>query len=87
MPLMVAAWDNRINFVKELLKDERTSINQQDGNGFTALIKACYWGHTQCRDMLLKAGADTKITDRNGLTADDHYKECAKLGRRKGDRR
>ena len=30
MPLMVAAWDNRVGFVKALCADERTSINQQD---------------------------------------------------------
>ncbi len=32
MPLMIAAWDNKIQYVKELCADERTSLNQQDGN-------------------------------------------------------
>ena len=86
MPLMIAAWDNRLEFVKELLEDERTSINQQDGNGFTALIKACYWGWLECRDALLEAGADTKIVDREGLTAADRYNEYLATGRRKYDR-
>ena len=83
MPLMIAAWDNKTEFVKELLSDERTSINQQDGNGFTALIKACYWGFLDCRDLLLKAGADPKIVDRDGYTAEDRYRECLELDRRK----
>ena len=83
MPLMIAAWDNKINYVQELCNDERTSLNQQDGNGFTALIKACYWGWLDCRDILLKAGADPKIVDRDGYTAEDRYHEYLETGRRK----
>lgn len=83
MPLMVAAWDNKDKFVKALCDDKRTSINQQDANGFTALIKACYWGFLKCRDILLEAGADTKIVDIDGLTAEDHYNEFLASGRRK----
>ena len=85
MPLMIAAWDGKTDFVKELLADERTSINQQDGNGFTALIKACYWGWLTCRDLLIEAGADQKIVDRDGYTAEDRYRECLELDRRKSN--
>lgn len=83
MPLMVAAWEGNVEFVKALCADERTSINQQDANGFTALIKACYWGHLKCRDILIEAGADTKIVDIDGLTAEDHYNGYLESGRRK----
>ncbi len=83
MPLMVAAWDGKAEFVRALCEDERTSINQQDANGFTALIKACYWGFLKCRDILIEAGADTKIVDIDGLTAEDHYKGYLESGRRK----
>lgn len=75
MPLMIAAWDNRIRFVKELCADPRTSLNQQDGNGFTALIKASANGFLKCRDIILDAGADPKIVDRDGYTAMDRYNE------------
>lgn len=85
MPLMIAAWDNKTDFVRELCNDERTSLNQQDGNGFTALIKACYWGWIDSRDILLAAGADPKIVDRDGYTAEDRYHEFLETGRRKGD--
>ena len=85
MPLMIAAWDNRLEYVRELIADERTSLNQQDGNGFTALIKACYWGWLECRDVLIEAGADTKIVDRDGYTAEGRYHEFLETGRRKGD--
>lgn len=83
MPLMIAAWDNKLEYVKELCADERTSINQQDGNGFTALIKACYWGWLECRDILKAAGADEKIVDRDGYTAEERYHEFLETGRRK----
>ena len=83
MPLMIAAWDNKIQYVKELCADERTSLNQQDGNGFTALIKACYWGWLDCRDIIIKAGADQKIVDRDGYTAEDRYHEYLDTGRKK----
>lgn len=83
MPLMIAAWDNKIDFVRELCADERTSLNQQDGNGFTALIKACYWGWLECRRILEDAGADKKIVDRDGFTAQDRYHEYLETGRRK----
>ncbi|MGN0270161.1 MAG: ankyrin repeat domain-containing protein [Candidatus Weimeria sp.] len=83
MPLMIAAWDNKKEFVRELCNDPRTSLNQQDGNGFTALIKACYWGWLECRDILLEAGADPKIVDRDGYTAEDRYMEFLETGRRR----
>ena len=85
MPLMIAAWDNKIQYVKELCADERTSLNQQDGNGFTALTKACYWGWLECRDIIIEAGADQKIVDRDGYTAEDRYHEFLETGRRKND--
>ena len=33
------------------------------------MIKACYWGWLGCRDILIAAGADEKIVDRDGYTA------------------
>ena len=82
MPLMIAAWHNKPEFVKILCEDERTSLNQQDGNGFTALIKACGNGFLECRDIIRNAGADTKIVDRDGQTADDRYNEYLETGMR-----
>ncbi len=83
MPLMIAAWDNKVEYVRELCNDERTSLNQQDSNGFTALIKACYWGWLECRDIIRAAGADEKIVDRDGYTAEDRYNEFLSTNRRK----
>ena len=73
MPLMVAAYHGRENMVRLLCQCETISINQQDGNGFTALMKACMNGKTRCRDILKEYNADERIVDINGLTFMDHY--------------
>ncbi len=80
MPLMIAAWSGKTEFVKALCDDDRISLNQQDANGFTALIKACCNGYTKCRDILIEAGADTRITDIDGLNAEDHYNNFLERG-------
>ncbi len=80
MPLMIAAFDGKKDFVAALCNDERTSINQQDANGFTALMKACMNGHFSnnqkrrtwdIKSILIAANADQKIVDIDGNTADD----------------
>ena len=75
MPLMVACYGEGASpeIVKILCSDERTSLNQQDGNGYTAYIKASIFGHIACRNILEDAGADLKIVDINGMTGEDHY--------------
>ncbi len=83
MPLMIAAWENQVDIVRILCSDSRVSLNQQDGNGYTALIKACYWGYKECRKIIEEAGADTTILDHEGLSAMDRWKECLELGRYK----
>lgn len=83
MPLMVAAWENQIDVVRDLCSDKRVSLNQQDGNGFTALIKACYWGNKECRKLIEDAGADKTILDHEGLSAEDRWDECIRIGRYK----
>lgn len=80
MPLMIAAWEGKKAFVRALCKDARTSLNQQDANGFTALMKACMNGNIGCRDILLAFGADTKIVDLDGKTAKDWEEEYQKMG-------
>lgn len=82
-PLMIAAWENQADIVKVLCSDKRVSLNQQDGNGYTALIKACYWGYKECREIIENAGADVTIFDHEGFSAQDRWKECLELGRYK----
>ena len=81
MPLMIAAWHGRENMVKALCDDKRTSLNQQDENGFTALIKACANGYARCRDILIEAGADTKIVDINEHDYEWHWDDFLDYGK------
>lgn len=80
MPLMVAAFHGREALVRLLCEDERISINQQDSNGYTALMKACMNGNTRCRDILQEFNADERIVDINGKTAMDHYNSFLENG-------
>ncbi len=80
MPLMVAAWENQIDMVRDLCADKRVSLNQQDGNGYTALIKACIKGNKECRKLIEQAGADTSILDHEGLSAEDRWDEFLRIG-------
>lgn len=84
MPLMIAAWHGMTEFVRLLCKDERTSLNQQDANGFSALMKACmngyFRGDKDIRKVLLDSGADTKIVDMSGRSYIDWMNEYRKNG-------
>ena len=84
MPLMIAAWHGMTEFVKLLCKDERTSLNQQDANGFSALMKACmngyFRGDKDIRKVLIEAGADTKLVDMSGRSYIDWMNEYRKNG-------
>ena len=44
-------------------------MNQTDGEGRTALIAACYMGHTEAARELLVWGADVELQDQDGRTA------------------
>lgn len=72
-PLMVAAWHGRMDFIKKLCNYKDLSINQQDANGYTALIKAAIKKNNEIYNFLIKNKADTKIRDRIGRTAKDYY--------------
>ena len=89
MPLMIASWEGKKDFVIALCNDDRTSVNQQDANGFTALMKACMNGHFandrenrtwDIKSILINAGADQKIVDIDGKTANDWINEYFEHG-------
>ena len=84
-PLMVACWEGKKEFVYELLKMPDLSINQQDCNGFTALMKCAVQRYNRKKAgkpcnyyedlyrLLIEKGADTRIRDRNNRTAKDWW--------------
>ena len=76
LPLMWAAASGHVENLKYLLKleDGASGINEPNGNlfhmseyeGFTALMLAARYGTPEKVEVLLDAGADVKIKDRNG---------------------
>lgn len=68
--LMIAAWHGR-NDILKLLIEQGACLNQQDSNGYTALIKACIKKNKKCVEMLIQK-TDLKIRSFNGLTAKEY---------------
>lgn len=69
-PLMISAWDGKIVFVKYFCQ-QGACTNQQDSNGFTALIKSCIKKHPNCVKALYGI-TDLKIRSLRGQTAQDY---------------
>lgn len=64
--LMLAAREGQDDNVKALLA-HGAKVNERSGISWTALMLAAYNGHTFVVDTLLKAKADVKIKDSNGV--------------------
>ena len=87
-PLMIASWDGKLDLVT-LLVENGACINQADqGNGFTALIKAVWQNHPDIVKYLLEHNADRTICSFKAKTALDiayeknsghRYKEIIEL--------
>lgn len=87
MPIMIVSYSTTEEFnwkkekiLKLLCNHPNISINQQDANGFTALIKASMNGNSKCRNILIAAGADTRIVDLDGRSAEDWWNLCLEYG-------
>jgi len=84
-PLMIACWCGRKKFVETLCQLDGISLNQQDSNGYTALIKCALQRYNRKKagqkyslneylyEYLIDRGADTLIRDRNNRTAEDWW--------------
>lgn len=85
-PLMIACFHAKKKFIYDLCELEGISMNQQDSNGYTALIKTAVQRFNrkkrgqQCGindeiyKYLISKGADRLIRDRNNHTAEDWMK-------------
>jgi ankyrin repeat protein len=67
---MWASYEGHEEIVQMLLQNENIQINQQDNDGYTALIEASFEGHTEIVQMLLQ-NENIKINqqDNDGYTA------------------
>jgi ankyrin repeat protein/transcriptional regulator with XRE-family HTH domain len=68
--LMISAWHGKQDFVQYFYQNG-SCPNQQDSNGFTALIKACIKKQVSCAKFLYPL-TDPKIRSFEGLTALDY---------------
>ncbi len=68
MPLIQASRDGDAAAVAKLIK-EKAPFNEQDSDGYTALMRAAEAGHLAIVEQLLQAGANEKIKNRYGQTA------------------
>jgi thioredoxin-related protein len=66
-PLHAAAKRDDVRALEQLITS-KAALNQQDTEGWTALMYATQAGHLQQVDMLLKAGASPHIADKLGRT-------------------
>ena len=64
------------------LIDARVAVDATDGDGTTALMRACQYGHERCARALIGAKANVNATDEEGWTAlmqacDGGHEQCA----------
>ncbi|CAI0381065.1 unnamed protein product [Linum tenue] len=68
-PLAFAIRAGDLQALKRLTEKADVDLDEQDGNGFTALMVAAAAGHLDAFKLLLRAGADVKLRNKNGETA------------------
>ena len=90
-PLMIACWQGQKKFSERLCSLPGISLNQQDSNGYTALIKCAvqrynrkkagkpYGLQEEMYRYLISKGADQLIRDRNNETAQDWWDKADQL--------
>lgn len=97
MPLMVAARSGLPEFVRQLCDHPDIILNQQDSNGFTALIKTAfrlkelrdkygkvggYMRYKECCEILIDHGIDYRIIDVDGHNAAYYFEYIEEYIRR-----
>ena len=70
--LMIAAKEGHRSVTVVLLKHSAINFDVQSNDGSTALIYAAQDGQEGCVTLLLRAGANTELRDKFGLTALQH---------------
>ena len=101
MPLMVAARSGLVDIVKMLCNHPDIILNQQDSNGFTALIKVAFhinelrdkYGkvmgfnrYKSCCEILIDKGIDFRIIDVDGHNAEYYFEYIREYIERKNKR-
>lgn len=66
--LMLAAKENKATKLEEILARQLLNVNATDMFGWTALMYACYYGHSECARHLLLAGALADTYDNDQMS-------------------
>eukprot|EP01032_Pedospumella_encystans_P009143 gene9143-10790_t len=64
-----AANNNNVTLLEELLNRPGANINWMNSNNETALIQACYKGHTEVVSLLIEKKCDLNLREKDGWTA------------------
>ena len=66
-----AGYDGNTELVRLLLQKDASNIDAQpiDGSKWTALMRACYWGHAAIIELLIRSGANIDLKDTDNKTA------------------
>ncbi|KAL7611119.1 hypothetical protein Lser_V15G13308 [Lactuca serriola] len=68
-PLMFVAHSGDIRALKALLARQETNLDEQDKNGFSAVMVTAKRGYLEAFRILVYAGCDVKLTNKSGDTA------------------
>ncbi|KAK6281391.1 hypothetical protein POUND7_015216 [Theobroma cacao] len=68
-PLMFTIQANEIEALKTLLKRTDINLNEQDDDGYSAVMMAASGGHVEIFRLLLSAGANVNLSNKYGDTA------------------
>ncbi|KAG8503609.1 hypothetical protein CXB51_001790 [Gossypium anomalum] len=68
-PLMFTVHGNEIEALKKLLEKADVDLNEQDDDGNSALMIAASGDHLEAFELLLRAGANIKLSNKYGDTA------------------
>ncbi|KAI3699887.1 hypothetical protein L2E82_44494 [Cichorium intybus] len=68
-PLMFVANSGDIHALKALLARQETNLDEQDKDGFSAVMVTAKRGYLECFRILVYAGCDVKLTNKFGETA------------------
>lgn len=80
VPLHKGTYNGHAGVVRQLVKAKGVELNFQGGsNGYTPLHDALWHGYADCAEILLDAGADTRVVAFDGMRAADLAE--AELGR------
>eukprot|EP00106_Octopus_bimaculoides_P000201 XP_014767643.1 PREDICTED: acyl-CoA-binding domain-containing protein 6 homolog [Octopus bimaculoides] len=60
---------DNIQFIVEFIQKYPQKVNQTNSTGKTYLMAACIHSSTDMINMLIEAGSNLNVTDKDGLTA------------------